>query len=59
MILKNSDYAKIKELVLDTYFMARDCDAGFMMDNLDKIMDIFEEQERRDAIRKSYRDSLK
>ena len=53
MIINNASYLELKKLILDTYFMARDCDAFFMMENLDRAMEILQKQERKESIRKN------
>lgn len=53
MIINNEAYSELKKLILNTYFMARDCDAFFMMENLDRAMEILQNEERKESIRKS------
>ena len=52
MIISNNDYDNIKKLILDAYFMARDCDAFFIMENLDIAMSILQSAERKESIKK-------
>lgn len=53
MIINNVSYMEVKKLILDTYFMARDCEAFFIMENLDKVMEILQSEERKESIRKN------
>lgn len=53
MIINNEEYSELKDLILQTYFMARDCGAMFMMENLDRAMEILQKEERKQSIRKN------